>query len=285
MILITGATGTTGTEVVKQLAGKGASVRALARSPEKAAHLSADNVKIAKGDLSDPASLDAALEGVERVFINSSADPQMGMLQGNMINAAKRAGVQHLVKMSALGTSPDSPIGLARWHAEIEKMASRSGLTCTFLHPTFFMQNLLMYANSIKAEGVFYATNRDGKGAMVDARDIAAVAAAVLTEDGHGGQTYPITGPEALSYSDAAAILSEALGKPVRYIDVPPETAAHQMLDTGMPKWFVDDILKLSEVFAGGHAAEVVTTVRDVAKVDPRTFVQFAQDYASAFVA
>jgi uncharacterized protein YbjT (DUF2867 family) len=285
MILVTGATGTVGRELVKQLAAKGVPVRALARSPQKAADLSAANVEIVTGDLSDAASLDTALRGVDRVFLNSSADPQMGQLQGNAIGAATRAGVQHLVKMSAMGTSPDSPIGITRWHAEIEKMASRSGITCTFLHPTFFMQNLLMYATSIKAEGVFHATNRDGKAAMVDARDIATVAAAVLTEDAHGGKTYPITGPTAFSYGDAAAILSEALGKPVLYVDVPPDAARQQLLGAGMPEWLVDDLLKLSEVFAGGHAAKVLTTVRDVAKVEPRDFSEFAGDYASVFMA
>jgi uncharacterized protein YbjT (DUF2867 family) len=284
MILVTGSTGKVGSELVRQLSAKGARVRALVRDPAKGAALEAPGVEIARGDLGDPASLDAAMQGIERVFLLSSVDQQQAELQGNVVQAAKRAGVRHVVKLGAAGTSLDSPITVARLHAQTEKDIEASGIPYTFLKPALFMQFLVGHAPTIKSDGAFYMPMRDGKVPMVDLRDIATVAATVLTTSGHEGKAYTLTGPEALSMSEAAQKLAAAIGKPVEYVDVPPDAARQAMIAQGIPEWFVEDLLELMEVFAAGYAAAVSLDVKNVTG-RARTFDEFARDFARAFKA
>jgi uncharacterized protein YbjT (DUF2867 family) len=284
MILVTGSTGKIGSELVRQLSAKGAGVRALVRDPAKGAALEAPGVEIARGDLGDPASLDAAMQGVERVFVLSSVDQQQAVLQGNVVHAARRASVRHIVKLGAAGTSLDSPITVGRLHAQTEKDVEASGIPYTFLKPALFMQFLLGHAPTIKSDGAFYMPMRDGKVPMVDLRDIAAVAATVLTSSGHEGKAYTVTGPEALSMNEAAQKLAAAIGKPVKYVDVPPDAARKAMVAQGIPPWFVEDLLKLMEVFAAGYAATVSPDVKNVTG-QARTFDVFARDFAQAFKA
>ena len=282
-ILITGATGQVGSHVVRQLSTEGKQFRALVRSQEKAAAMDAPGAEAVIGDFSQPETLDAALIGVEKLFLLSVGFPNQVELQGNVVEAAQRAGVRHIVKLSALGTSPDAPTSLGRWHAQTEEQIRESGIAYTFLHPHSFMQNVMMSIGSIKAQGAIYAPIRDGKFSAVDARDIAAVAVATLTEDGHEGKTYDITGPEAISYTDIAEKLSTAIGKTVTYVNVPPEAARQGMLDAGLPEWLVDDLSILNEIYASGQAADVSSVVAGVAKKEPITLDQFARDYAEVF--
>ncbi len=283
MILVTGATGTTGSELVRQLAHEGTSVKALVRSLDKARAIAGPNVEIAQGDLSDTSSLDAALRGVHKLFLLCSPDPRQVELQRNAIEAARRAGVDHIVKMGALGAHHDSPIGLARMHAQTEREIEDSGIPFTHLRPTLFMQSLFMHAPTIANLGAFYLPMRDGRISMIDARDIAAVARNVLTTDGHAGQTYTLTGPEALSMDQVAAKLGVLLGKPVDYVDAPPATARDNMIASGVPEWLTDDLLKLMEVFAAGHAAEVYPTVEEVTGAPARNLDRFLNDHIDAF--
>ena len=217
MILVTGSTGRVGSDLVRQLSAKGTRVRALARDAAKGAALEAPGVEIARGDLGDPASLDAAMQGIERVFLLSSVDQGQAELQGNVVKAAKRAGVRHIVKLGAAGTGLDSPITVARLHTQTEKEIEASGIPYTFLKPALFMQFLMTHAPSIRSDGAFHMPMRDGNVPMIDVRDIAAVAAAVLTTPGHEGKAYTLTGPEALSMSEVAQKLGAAIGKPVKY--------------------------------------------------------------------
>ncbi|MFQ5600100.1 MAG: NAD(P)H-binding protein, partial [Candidatus Krumholzibacteriia bacterium] len=137
MILVTGATGTTGSEVVRQLAASRVPVRAFVRNPDKAAPLRALGVEIVVGDLDRPETLGPALEDVERLFLLSPADPSQVEQQGRAVEMAQRAGVQHIVKMSVLGADPDSPIALGRWHAQTEQHIEKSGLHFTHLRPHY----------------------------------------------------------------------------------------------------------------------------------------------------
>jgi uncharacterized protein YbjT (DUF2867 family) len=283
MIVVTGATGQIGSEVVRQLAAKGEKVRALIRDPKKAIHLSDPNVMFVQGDFLDPKSLDDAFKGAQKLFLLTNAEPDQVKMQHNAIEAAKRAGIQHVVKLSALGASKDAPVSLGRWHYQTEEELKKSGMKWTILQPHFFMQNLGMMAGSIKAQGTIYAPLKDGKVAMVDTRDIAAVAARVLTEPGHEGQTYVVTGGEALSYHDVAKHLSEATGKPVKYVDIPQDDARKGMVGAGMPQWFADDLVGLYGIFAAGHGASTTDVVQKVGKTKPRTFAQFAKENAEMF--
>lgn len=283
MILVTGATGTTGSEVVRQLAAAGQKVRALVRDRKKAGKIEGPEVEIAVGDLDRPATLEAPLQGIEKIFLVSSPDPRVADLHRNLIEAAKRSGVRHIVRMAALGSRPDSPVSLLRWHGESERILERSGIPYTFLRPHMFMQSTLMFARSIAAEGTFYAPLRDAKISLVDVRDIAAVAVGALTGRGHESKAYDVTGPEALSFSDVAGKISAATGKPVKYVNVPPEAARKAMLGMGMPDWLVDGLLGLYAEWSAGRGASVSPAVGQVGKTKPRTYEQFAREHAGAF--
>lgn len=283
MILVTGATGTIGADVVKGLAAKGSKTRALVRSRDKAKAFAGRNVEVAVGDLDDPSSLDGAFAGVAKLFLLSPGDPRQVALQRNAIQAAKKAGVGHVVKLSALGAAPDAKIALGRWHAETEAEIRASGLPFTFLQPHSFMQNTLAFAATTKAENAFYAPMKNGAISMIDTRDIADAAVAALTSAGHEGKTYVLTGPEAVSYHDVAAKLSAATGRTIRYVDVPPEAAKQGMLGAGLPEWLANDLVSLYAVFAAGHAASVSPAVRELTGAPGRTYEGFARDFAAAF--
>jgi uncharacterized protein YbjT (DUF2867 family) len=179
MILITGATGTNGREIVAQLSAKGVRARAMVRRREDVKLRQTLNVEFVNGDFADASSLDAALAGVERAFLLSPSSAEQVALEVNFIRAAKRTGVRHVVKFSILGAAPNSPSRLIRRHGEAEKILEDSGIAFTILRPHYFMQNLLWYIDDIKSQGVFYASLPDTyKHSHVDARDNAAVAVA-----------------------------------------------------------------------------------------------------------
>ena len=282
-ILVTGATGTVGSHLVQQLATRQVPVRAFVRDPAKARSLHAASVEIATGDLSDPASIRNALHGVEKVFLLSPPSPDQVTLQGNVIRVAEEMDVRHIVKVSALGTRPDSPIRLARWHAETEDQIRDADLAFTFLHPHSFMQNFFGFVPGIHRDGAFYAPLGNAAVSLVDARDVADVAAAILQSGNHAGQTYVVTGPEAIPYTEAAEALSTVLGRPIRYVDVPLDTYRNHLLDAGLPDWLADDLTTLNRIFREGHGAQVSPVVRDLTGQRGRSFGQFVHDYADVF--
>ena len=284
MILVIGATGNVGSKLVEQLATMGHQVRALVRHPEKATCIQELGVDIVPGDLECRDMLDAALKGVEKVFLLSPDDPRQGELQGNLIEAAQRGAVRQVVKLSAFTAAPDSPVSFAKWHWQTEQQLLASGLASTILRPTLYMQNLVtFFAQSIAAQGLFVLPMKEGKVSQVDARDIAAVAARVLTEEGHEGKTYTITGPQALSFTQVAEQLSAALGKRVTYVDPPVEVYRQALLDAGTPVWFADALIALYGLYSQNIASDVTTVVADLTQRPARTFEQFARDYAPAF--
>jgi uncharacterized protein YbjT (DUF2867 family) len=283
MILIVGATGLVGSATLKQLTARGVPVRALVRSPEKAATLAGPGVATIVGDLEQPGSLDVALDGVTRALLISPLHPRQVGWQGNFVEAARRAGAVHIVKLSGLGTALDSPLRSGRWHAQTERHIADAGLPFTCLHPPFFMQNLLRSAAVIAAQGVLVAAMRAGKIAMVDARDVAAVAVAALTSDGHVGKTYTITGPEALSFQEVAHKLAAALGKSVTYQDVPLATVRQELAVADIPEWLVDVRMEFATALRNGYAATVTDTVQAVTRQPARTFDAFAREHAALF--
>ncbi|HET6765308.1 MAG TPA: SDR family oxidoreductase [Longimicrobiaceae bacterium] len=283
MIVVTGATGKIGSELVRLLRERGQGVRAIVRSAEKGAELAALGAELAVGDLGDAASLRAAFAGGDKLFLLAPAGPDQVALQHNAIQAAKQAGIRHVVKVSALGAAPDSPVALGRWHAETEAELAASGMAWTVLQPHSFMQNLLGSAGTVAGQGMLYAPVGDAPVALVDTRDVAAVAAGVLTQPGHEGRTYVVTGGEAVTYARVAQALGAATGRPVQYVDVPPEAARGGMLAAGLPEWLVDDLLGLFAIFKAGHGATTTDAVRTIGGREPTTIEQFARDHAAAF--
>ena len=284
MILITGATGTTGREIVGELQKLGATgVRALVRDPARAAFIREAGFETFEGDFDRPETLSAALEGVERALLLTPPSPQTFGQQRAFIEAAERAGVRHVVKFSAIGAAAAAPEGFGKWHGQSEDLLKSSGLAWTMLQPNFFMQNFLGQAAQIAATGAIYQPVGDARASFIDTRDIASVAARTLAEGGHEGQTYVLTGPEALSYADVAAKLSEATGRRIKYVPITPEQFREGALGAGLPEWLVAALERLNELFASGRAAEVNENVRRVGRKEPTTFDRFARDYAAAF--
>jgi uncharacterized protein YbjT (DUF2867 family) len=283
MILITGATGRVGGATLKRLSDRGVPVRALVRTPEKAAALAALEVETVIGDLAQTRSLEVALEGVTAALLVSPLDPHQVALQGHFVDAAQRAGGVHVVKLSGLGTGLDSPVRSGRWHAQTERYLEDSGLPFTHLRPPFFMQNILRFAPTICTSGEFVGSVNQGKVAMIDVDDIAAVAATALSAAGHAGKAYVLTGPEALSYQDVAQKLSNILGKPVTYKDVPLEIMRARLLASGMPEWHVDVQVDFSTALGTGLASTVTDTVEAVTGRPPHTFEQFIREHMARF--
>ena len=283
MILITGATGRVGGATLKQLSTRGMPVRALVRNAEKAALAAGPLVETVIGDLAQPRSLESALDGITAALLVSPLDPHQVELQGNFIDAAKRAGRAHVVKISGLGTALDSSVRSGRWHAQTEKHLEDSGLPFTHLRPPFFMQNILRFAPAIRASGEFAGSLGLGKVAMIDVDDIAAVAATALTTDAHAGKAYVLTGPQAHTYSDVAERLSRILGRTVTYKNVPLTIMRDRLLASGMPEWHVDVQVDFSTALSAGHASAVTNTVEAVTGKPARTLEQFIREHVVLF--
>lgn len=283
MILITGATGRIGGATLHYLSRGGMALRALIRSPDKAASIVAPGVETVIGDFAAPHSLDAALEGVDTALLVSALDPRQVELQGNFIEAAKRAGRVHIVKISGLETALDSAVRSGRWHAQIEQHLEDSGLPFTHLRPLFFMQNILRFAPMIRATGEFVGALQQGRVAMIDVRDIAAVAGTTLTTPGHAGKAYVLTGPEALSYQEVAERMSTSLGRKVIYKDIPLEAMRERLRASGMPEWHVEVQADFSSALSAGQAATVTDVVAAVTGRQPRRFEQFFREHMGLF--
>jgi uncharacterized protein YbjT (DUF2867 family) len=282
MILVTGATGTNGRELVDELKKRSVPFRAMLRDANKRSVLP-EGVDIVEGDFAKPETLARALDGVDHAFLVSPSSEQSGELEKNFIAAAKNAGVAHVVKLSVIGADLHSTSRFQRFHREIEIELENSGMGWTNLRPNLFMQTTLSYKPTIVSQNAIFASAGNSRISAVDVRDIAVVAAVVLTEAGHEGKNYVITGPEPLTHTEMAAHLSEALGKQVRYIDVPYSVTRDALLQMGIPAWQVEGIIELNDMYKRGEAAGVTDTVRSVAKKEPITFAQFAPDFANAF--
>lgn len=283
LIVVTGATGNVGSPVVAGLIEKGYAPRVVVRKREHNAAWENAGIKLVEADLNDVEALTKAFVGADKVFSLSPFVENIAELGKTTVDAAKRAGVKHIVRSSALGASLDSPIMLGRLHGAVEKTIEDSGLDFTFVQPASFFQNYLGYADTIKKNNVFYAPLGEGKMSLIDVRDIAAVAVVALTETGHTGEKYAVTGGESLSCEDIAATLSEITGRPINYVDVPEDKAEQQMLDSKMPKWMVKMIMELNGISKAGYVAAVLPTVEQLTGRKPITFRQFAEENKPSF--
>lgn len=284
MILVTGATGLTGGTLVRRLSAAGVSVRALARSASRAEGLSAlPQVEVVEGDMARPATLSEALRDVDRAMLISSADPTMLEVQSTFIDAAAKAGVEHLVKLSGIIPDLHSPFRFARMHGEIERRLESSGMAFTHLRASEFMHAYFRQVPAIVATGKLLRPMEDARIASIDVGDIAEVAATVLTASGHEGATYPLTGPEALSMTDVAEKLSAATGKTIQYVDVAPEQATEAQLAAGMPRFTAEALAELFAERRKGKEAQVSPLVQTILGRPATSFDQFAVRHAAVF--
>jgi len=279
LILVTTA-GKIGAEASRLLAERGAPVRVLVRHPEKVTALAQAGVDVCKGDLEVPSTIDAAMRGVTSVVLVSPAIPRQEL---NVVASAVRARVQHVVKITSKA-SADSPIARRRGQFEIEKGLIASGLGYTLLRNNAYMQNFLMMARAIAETSSFGTATGDGRIGHVDARDVAAVAAAIAASAAaHAGKTYWPTGPAVLSAKEVAAVFSRVLRRAITFHPITVAEQRQAMLDVGLPANVAQDNANAVALMAEGDCDYVTSDVATILGRPPRTFEQFATDYAAAF--
>lgn len=267
-ILITGATGLIGGQVARALLAKGTSFVAASRNPDRLDDLvraGEGRVEARTLDLEDPATY-GAFEGIDTLFLVGPQGPGFGARVAATLEAARTAGVRHVVRYSALGADPDASFPLAREHGIAERAVEASGLSWTILQPTFYQDNLFTYqSDAIRSTNAFYGASLEGKVAYVASSDIAAVATAIVLHPAdHAGRRYVLTGPEALSDVELAARLSRAAGKTIRYVDIGDEGVASNLRDAGTPPFMVESMVGLEQVKRKGWAAEVSPAVEAI---------------------
>jgi uncharacterized protein YbjT (DUF2867 family) len=280
MICVTGAGGTLGSELVRQLAAAKARYRVAHFSKEKAEADRAKGVDATVIDYARPATLRPAFEGCDELFLLGPTTENQTQLEVAGVEAAKAAGVRHVVKQSVIGAEGED-YSFAKIHRPVEKALESSGLAWTFLRPNNFMQNVVTFlAPTIRAEGRIYSACGQARISHVDVRDIAAVALEALTEPGHAGKSYALTGPEPLTYDEVARLLSDALGRPIQHVVLSPEAMKEGMLGAGTPARVTDWLLDLERYFREGRASRVTGDVERVTGRKPRRFADSARDFA-----
>lgn len=282
-VLVTGATGNVGSHVVRELQERGASVRAFVRDAGKATKMLGDGVEIVSGDFSDAAAVRRAVEGVEGVFLACSNDPRQVEYENGVIDAAQEAGVRRIVKLSALGAEVGSSVAFWDWHGRIEEHLRVSGLPAVVLRPAFSMTNLLGSAEGVRHAGSLFAPADGASVAMIDPRDVAAVAAVALLEDEHEGKIYTLTGPEVIAFERVAEELSAVAGRHVQFVSVPDEAARQSMIEQGLPEFVAGQIVAVFGFLRQGAQDRTNDTVRALTGRKPQTFARFARDHAPLF--
>ena len=265
MILVIGGRSKVGAALIGELLGRGERVRALVRAGEPAGHR-ATAAEVVTGDLADEGSLVTAMAGVEKVFLLSSPHPDAVGWHRNAIDAARRTQVQLLVRSSILGADRESPAEFISAHTTCDRYLEDSGLPYVIVRPNLFLQNIPESTiPAIDASGTFYADAGEARISMVDTRDVAAVAALALTEPGHAGAHFDVTGPEALSYTDVAAKLTSVLGRRISYVGASDDAVRQALLGAGLTTWFAGALVGLYQDYrrsgTGGYAAQVTETV------------------------
>ena len=277
-IFVAGATGQIGSFVVQMLKEKKADLVAGVSSADTVIA----SVPTVVYDFANHASMVNAMRGCDVAFLIAPFVPQMKDWLISAVEAAKKAGVEYVVRSSGIGADAESSVAMAKVHGEIDRAIMQSGMAYAIVRPMTFMQNFATYLqNSIKSQNVFYQPQGDGKTSFVHVRDVAAVAVELLlNQDRHQGKAYNVTGGEALSNAEVAEIISSVTGKKITYVDVPDDAAEKSMRDMGMPEVLIDQTMSLNRITRAGYAAIIATTVKEITGKEPITFRQFAKDNA-----
>jgi uncharacterized protein YbjT (DUF2867 family) len=283
MILITGATGNNGREITQLLAAQQVPFRVMVRTAKDAeAFKDVAGAAVAQADFDDAASLARALSGVERAFLLTNSTEHAEDQQKRFVDAARRCGVKHIVKLSQFAANKDSPVRFLRYHAAVEEYIVSSGIAFTFLRPNLYMQGLLSLRSAI-VQGKLPAPAGEARISAVDVRDNAAAAVAALTRPGHEGRTYTLTGPEALTHGEMVRAIADASDHPVEYVDIPEKAMKQTLLELHVPPWQADGLIEDYAHYRRGEAATVTQGVQVATGRPPRDFRSFARDYAPQF--
>lgn len=281
MILVTGATGTIGSEIVRQLAAQGKAVRAVTRDPARATVPA--GVELVRGDFLDTAAMRPALTGAEAVFVVGVLGPEYAQADQALIDAAREAGVRRIVKLSAIGTGDPELGRVGTWHLPGEQATQDSGVEWTILRPSTFASNTLSWAEAIRAGQPVPNMTGAGQQGVIDPRDISAVAVAALLSGDHAGRIYTLTGPELVTGADQAAALSAVLDRPIDVIDVPEAPAREHMIAAGMSPDFVAGALAGQAYVRAGRNAVLTEDVHRILGRPARTYTEWATDHAALF--
>jgi uncharacterized protein YbjT (DUF2867 family) len=274
MFLITGASGSVGRAVLLEAVRKEPKVRAMFRSKEDAAKAPSECEPVL-ADYGDKQSLCKALAGVTSVYVVCSPIPQLVQLEGNMLDACRESGVQHVVLNSALGAG-DYSKSFPSWHRKVEDKLKTTGLSYTILRPNGFLQNIVVYnAASIRSQGTFYVAMGDAKVSYLDVGDIAIVAVNALEGGAHDRKTYELNGPEAISNAELAKRISKFAGRTVSYVDIPESAQREAMLGLGMPEWQVTALLELQQYYKQGGGAKTDGLLKSLIEHEPVTLDQY----------
>jgi len=279
-IVVTGATGTIGKELVRNLSSEKADFKVLVTSEAKKYEALASVV----ANYRDVNTLIRAFEGADTLFLLTPDAPQVMQWVENAVNAAERAGVKHVVRSSGIGADAASPYAVMKQLGELERIVERSGIPWTFLRPNSFMQNFATFDRQAVRHGYLQVPRGDARISFVDVRDIAAVATSVLMNpEPHVHKAYTLTGPEALKMQEAVTLIGEQVGRTVTYHDIDKEAWATQMQGFGIPDWSINLLLSLYQADKDGVTAPVTNDIEEVTGQRARSFKAFVNDYEAVW--
>jgi len=279
MILITGATGKTGYEVAKSLAELSIPFKALIRSETKKSQITELGGQAIIGSIEDKELLNQTLKGIQKALLLLPNSEQQLALEKQFVDAAAKAEVKHVVKMSSMEALPEATRTIPRMHVDSENHIKKSGLSWTMIKPNFFMQNLLGSGKTIKEQGKIFFPFDNGTTAMMDVRDIGLFIAKILSDEGHVNQNYEITGPELLSFHQVAEKFSLVLGKKINYIDVPMDEYKTTLSQFVTHEWHLDAVIDLFEDIAEGGLDYTTTTFTDITGKPPCSLEKFIEEH------
>ena len=283
MILITGATGKSGSATARALNNLGQSYRALIRNPEKEEELKALGAEVVIGSIEDNQSLVKAMSDVEKVLILLPNSENQLALETQIVDVALQSGTKHIVKVSSIEATPDATSPIPQLHLEAENYIKASGLEWTMVKPNFYMQNLLGSATTIKEQDKIFLPMGEGKTGMIDTRDVGKVIAKVLSEEGHSSMNYEITGPEILSFYDVAETFSNVLNKTVNYIDLPMPAYKDILSNFLTNQWHLDAVIDLFEGIREGGIEEKTDTYAALMGEPPKSLEEFIIEHSFIF--
>ena len=283
MILITGATGKTGSATAKSLGEKGERFRALIRNEEKKEGLVSLGGEVVIGSIENTEVVNQSMQGVKTVLVLLPNSESQLALEKQLVDSAKQAGVERIVKMSSIEATPDATSPIPKLHLESEEYIKQSGLAWTMIKPNFYMQNLLASAGTIKEQGKIFLPMGEGKTGMIDTTDVGKVLAKVLSEDGHESMNHEITGPEILSFYEVAEIFSQALGKQVDYVDVPMDAYKETLGQFLTNQWHLDAVIDLFNGIAEGGIEDKTDTFNELMGETPKSLSQFLAENSFIF--
>ena len=283
MILLTGATGKTGSATAKALNEKGITFRALIRNEEKRGDIESLGGEVVIGSIENKEAVDQSMVDVETALILLPNSENQLSLEKQLVDSAKQAGAKRVVKMSSIEATPDATSPIPKLHLESEEYIKQSGLSWTMIKPNFYMQNLLASAGTIKDQGKIFLPMGEGKTGMIDTTDVGKVLAKVISEDGHESMNHEITGPEILSFNEVAEIFSKGLDKQVDYVDVPLAAYKETLGQFLTNQWHLDAVIDLFKGIADGGIEEKTDTYSELMGESPKSLSEFISENSFIF--